>query len=151
MTAKSDLRFLRNVNLSAPSDFNQEVKDKMNREIGNMYNNRQIKVGIDDFLYLFKLESLIEEAYKNFIENSFDINFISLSFNSNLHSDRTSITLSIKNRDNFKFPDYWFIAFSDVFELIKETKTDLTVKQNNKEFTFNIQTLKNAKITYQIL
>lgn len=150
-TEKPKLRFLRDINLYAPSDFNQEVKDKMKREIGNMHNNHQTKVDIDDFLYLFKLESLTDEAYKNFIENSFGINFISLGFNSSLHSDRSPMTLSIKNRDNFKFPDYWFIAFSDVFELIKETKTDLTVNQNNKVFTFNIQILKNARIKYKLL
>lgn len=144
------VRFLRDINLDVPYDFNQNVKDKIKREIDIRNNNQINKIEIDDFLHILKIENLTEKSYDEVIENSFNIHFTSINLNFKEHTDRSPKTLTKKSIVDFRFPSYWFIAFSTNYSFVNQTKTTLTIKMSNDDITFDIQKLKRARITYEI-
>ena len=100
--------------------------------------------------YLMGYENLTEKSYDEVIENSFNIHFTSINLNFKEHTDRSPKTLTKKSIVDFRFPSYWFIAFSTNYSFVNQTKTTLTIKMSNDDITFDIQKLKRARITYEI-
>ena len=100
--------------------------------------------------YLMGYENLTEKSYDKVIENSFNIHFTSINLNFKEHTDRSPKTLTKKSIVDFRFPSYWFIAFSTNYSFVNQTKTTLTIKMSNDDITFDIQKLKRARITYEI-